>query len=52
MKKIMKKETVGFPTKGGKKPIPKSLPAGKSTVHITGAKATFSGGKKHTKKGM
>ena len=52
MKKMAKKETVGFPTKGGKKPVPKSLPAGKSTVKITGAKATFSGGHKHTTKGM
>lgn len=52
MKKIVHKETVGFPTKGGKKSVPKSLPAGQSTVRITGAKATFSGGKKHVKKGM
>ena len=50
-KKSAKKESVGFPYKGGAKSIPKSLAAGTSTVSISGAKATFSGGRKHTSRG-
>jgi hypothetical protein len=51
MKKTTKKETVGFPYKGGAKPITKSMAPGTSTVKISGAKATFSGGRKHTSRG-
>lgn len=51
MKKAAKKESVGFPFKGGKKPIPKSMAAGTQTAKTTGSKATFSGGKKHVSKG-
>jgi hypothetical protein len=51
MKTIKKKESVGFPTKGGKKNPPKAMAAGTATVHTTGSKATFSGGKKKVSKG-
>lgn len=51
MKTVKKKESVGFPFKGGKKAAPKSMAAGSATVHTAGSKATFAGGKKKVSKG-
>lgn len=51
MKTVKKKESVGFPFKGGKKSAPKSMAAGTATAHTTGSKATFAGGKKHVSRG-